>query len=51
MGLGSSITWEPLNATAKMETEAVMDSKVQYLRNLQPDSGAYVNKVCKICVA
>lgn len=42
----SAITWEPLNASAKAEAEATMDGKIQHLRDLVPDSGAYVNEVC-----
>jgi hypothetical protein len=37
--------WTPQNATSKAEVLASMTKQVQYLRDLQPTGGAYVNEV------
>lgn len=38
--------WTPQNATNKAEVLASMTAQVQFLRDLQPQGGAYVNEVC-----
>ncbi|TVY60837.1 putative FAD-linked oxidoreductase [Lachnellula suecica] len=40
----ADLSFAPQNETAKEEASALMDNKVQYLRDLAPDSGAYINE-------
>lgn len=42
----TQLSWTPQNATQKAAALAQMTEQVQYLRDLLPDSGAYVNEVC-----
>jgi hypothetical protein len=42
----TQLSWTPQNATQKATILAQMTEQVQYLRDLLPDSGAYVNEVC-----
>jgi hypothetical protein len=41
----AALNWTPQNETAKTEAQASITKKVQFLRDLAPDSGAYVNEV------
>ena len=38
--------WGPLNATLKANSIQALNASVQLLRELAPDTGAYVNEVC-----
>lgn len=39
------LEWPSQNETARTEAEASMIEKVQFLRDLEPDRGAYINEV------
>jgi hypothetical protein len=48
--VASNTFWQPLNAMAKAEAMAMMDEQIQFLRDLAPESGAYINEVCILVV-
>lgn len=42
--------WAANNATAEASAVAAMEQRVTILRNLLPNSGAYINEVCILAV-
>jgi len=43
-----SLHWPPQDQPAKVAAQTAMTAQVQYLRDLAPNSGAYVNEVLSL---
>jgi hypothetical protein len=46
----SGAVWPANNPTAEATAVGAMEQRVTILRNLLPDSGAYINEVCILAV-
>ena len=44
--VATEVLWTPQNETEKAAAMKSVTKQVQYLRDLVPNSGAYVNEVC-----
>lgn len=40
------VTWPPLNTIAKLKEKELLNTYLEALRKLAPDTGGYINEVC-----